>query len=384
MDYLNEKYLYEQVSALAGTIGPRPAGSRADMLARQYIRHALSDMGYIDNVTEERVMTPNSWSYALLLPVGAALAGNFLHRWLRWLGASISLGAAYSFYTTITGRKQPILAVVPKSESGTLVVKIAPKGEVKRRVVLIGHTDSNRDRFTFSGKMKRALRPLTLSVLVSLVANGAAQLFGWKGLRGLSTAQLALSFGMFTLDNVGQFVPGANDNASAVACLLGIGGHLSKEPLENTEVWLAFTAAEEVGLLGTHGLLDNHREELADAYFIDFEMVGSGDIAYVTDHSGFTLFGNYQPDDESLALAVETAREHPELGVRGAPVTILEEVAALHSRGFRGLCIVGVGEDGWLENWHQSSDNVANIQPKSLERAARFAWQMIKRLDAKA
>lgn len=384
MNYLSEKYLYEQVAALASTIGPRPPGSRAELLARQYIRHALSDVGYIDNVTEERLSTPHSWSPALLLPLGAAFAGNFLHRWLRWLGAAVSLTGAYSFYTSVSGRKQPIMAVLPKSESASLVVKIPARGEVKHRVVLVAHTDTNRDRITFSPKLKQFLRPMAFSVISALALNGAAQLFGWKKTRGMTTAYLGVAFGSFILDNVGPFVAGANDNASAIACVLGLGGQLSQEPLENTEVWLAFTAAEEVGLLGMHTLLDNHREELADAYFIDFEMVGAGDIAYVTDHSGFTLFGNYQPDDESLALAVETAREHPELNVRGAPMTILEEVAALRSRGFRGLCIVGMGEDGWLKNWHQSTDNIANIQPKSLERAARFAWHMLKRLDAKA
>ncbi len=384
MNYLSEKYLYEQVAALASTIGPRPPGSRAELLARQYIRHALSDMGYVENVTEEPTHTPNSWSYALLLPVGAALAGNFLHRWLRWLGAGVSLAGAYSYYTSVSGRKQPIMAALPKSETASLVVKIPAKGEVKHRVVLMAHTDTNRDRITFSPKLKRALRPLTFSVLSALALNGAAQLFGWKKVRGITTAYLAVAFGALALDNLGPFVAGANDNASGIACVLGLGGQLSQEPLENTEVWLAFTAAEEVGLLGIHTLLDNHREELADAYFIDFEMVGAGDIAYVTEHSGVSLFGNYQPDDESLALAVETAREHPELNVRGTPLTILEEVAALRSRGFRGLCIVGVGEDGWLKNWHQSTDNITNIQPKSLERAAQFAWHMLKRLDVKA
>jgi hypothetical protein len=169
-----------------------------------------------------------------------------------------------------------------------------------------------------------------------------------------------------------------------MACLLGIGGQLQQTPLEHTEVWLAFTAAEEVGAVGLHALLDNHREALADAYFIDFEMVGAGEIAYVTDHSGMLAFNNYRPDNDSMALAVETARENPDLNVRGAPLTIVEEVAALRGRGFRGLCIAGVGDDGWLVNWHRSSDVVVNITPKSLERAAHFAWAMLKKLDGKA
>lgn len=47
-------------------------------------------------------------------------------------------------------------------------------------------------------------------------------------------------------------------------------------PLEHTEVWLAFTGAEEVGSVGMHVLLDRCGEQLRDAYFLDFEMVGRG------------------------------------------------------------------------------------------------------------
>jgi hypothetical protein len=52
-------------------------------------------------------------------------------------------------------------------------------------------------------------------------------------------------------------------------------------------------------------------------------------------------------------------------------------------RGYRGLCIAGQGEDGWLANWHQYSDNSSNIQPEPLERAARFGWAMVQKIDSR-
>jgi len=61
----------------------------------------------------------------------------------------------------------------------------------------------------------------------------------------------------------------------------------------------------------------------------------------------------------------------------------VEEVGALRGRGYRGLCLVGVGEDGFLVNWHQTSDVSANIVPATLEQAARFGLAFARTLDEK-
>jgi hypothetical protein len=214
-----------------------------------------------------------------------------------------------------------------------------------------------------------------------MVVNGLAQLFGWQGLRRLTAWALTLVVPGLILDELGEFVDGANDNASAVACLLGLGAHLNQNRLQNTEVWLAFTGAEGTLCVGMHALLDKHRVELANAWFIDLEMVGAGRLAYVTEHSSMNDFGVYRPDAESLAWAGETARQHPELGIVGVPMTIVEEIGTLRGRGFRGICLVGVGEDGWLVNWHQHSDTAANINPAALEKAATFTLAMLQNLD---
>jgi hypothetical protein len=183
-------------------------------------------------------------------------------------------------------------------------------------------------------------------------------------------------------DERSGFVPGANDNASAVACLLGIGAALQVEPLEHTEVWLAFTGAEEVGHLGLRQILDRYGSDLHQATFIDFELVGAGEIVYVTRSDHFSHPSSYTPDERSRALADETARRYPQLGVTGRPVVITDEIATLRMRGFHAIGLVGVAEDGWLANWHQASDVVENIQPECLETAASFARAMLETLDS--
>lgn len=62
-------------------------------------------------------------------------------------------------------------------------------------------------------------------------------------------------------------------------------------------------------------------------------------------------------------------------------IVIFEEVAALRRRGFAGLCIAGVGPDGWLENWHLpvwSGPNRVGGGPQratTLRMTLRSGWQ---------
>ena len=162
--------------------------------------------------------------------------------------------------------------------------------------------------------------------------------------------------------------------------MLGLGAWLKQQSLKHTEVWLAFTGAEEVGGLGTHHLLDVYGEQLRDAWFIDFEMVGTREVVYIVDHS-ISYLNLYGPDRTTLELAFETSRQFPELQVYGRAMTIVEEVGALRGRGYRALCLAGVGPDGWLANWHQRTDTLDNIQPIGLEKAARFALGMMQVMD---
>jgi hypothetical protein len=391
-DALSARALMKHVRALAEDIGPRPAGSPQEARAREYIRTALADAG-ISSLEELSFRTPRTWGYAMMTPLLLALFGNALSKAGRpgqAVGGLAGLFATYALPKIFSCQRSPLANLAPRKASANQIVRIPPKGERRHRLVLIGHTDTNKHRRFFSPRLKRAipytttLNSATLAVnALALLARAAGADEAGKRVQQVTLGMLAFHLPLLLLEETGSFIDGASDNASAVACLLGLGEHLKAHPLEHTEVWLAFTGAEEVGCIGMHSLLDTYGPDLQNAWFLDFEMVGVNNIAYVTRHAGASLISGYAPDDESLALAEETAQQHPELEVTGRPVVIVEEVGALRKRGFRGLCLVGVGEDGWLANWHQYSDNSDNIEPEGLERAARFAYAMLQTLDAR-
>lgn len=389
-DQMSADVLMKHVRALAEEIGPRPAGSADETRAREYIRGVLRDIG-LTEIEEMRVSTPNSPGYYTIPPVLLALAGGVIGRFGRVGrligGAAAITGAVSSCW--FEGMRKPLWSLpLPQQQSANLLVRIPPSGEVRRRIVLIGHTDTSKHRFSFSPIMKKLLYPFATALNMAMLLYGLVHLgraigprHGFKSKYWKTTAFLLGSVGLMIAEERGAFVHGANDNATAVACLLALGAHLKENPLEQTEVWLAFTGAEEVGCLGMHALLDSHGHELQDAWFIDFETVGAGHLSYVTRHSGSSWPNGYAPDPHSLALADKVAEQHPDLRVSGRPLMIMEEVGVLRQRGYRGICLAGVGDDGFLVNWHQDNDTVDNIDPPTLERAAKFGWAMLQSID---
>lgn len=389
---LSADSLMVHVRALADTIGPRPTGTAQEECARDYIRQVLTTAG-ITGIEEQPFATQSIGGYGFIYPLALALLSNAVSatgRMGKVAGGLTTVYSAYSLWRFMGMHRQPMEPLYPKRQSANLIVRIPPSGQLRHRLVLIGHTDTNKHRLLFAPWMKRAILPLATAGILTTLTNALSQLVQAAGEKrsaewvqkvtlGMTAYNLLLSL----LDERNGYVEGANDNATAVACLLSLGLHLQQQPLQHTEAWLAFTGAEEVGCIGMHALLDTYGEHLKDAWFLDFEMVGVDKIAYVTHHSAVSYFSGYAPDAESLALAAETARRHPELHVSGRPMMIMEEVGALRGRGYRGICLVGVGKDGWLANWHRFSDNTSNIEPAGIERAARFAWAMMQELDAR-
>ncbi len=381
VNYLSAASLTQHVSAIADGIGPRPAGSRAEMQARQYVRHALKDAGVEIMVDVQRFSVPETWGYAALTHTAVGVLSNLLPGKLRKAGALLTLFSAYRLMQFMSGGRSPFAGVAADEDSANLIVRIPAKGRARHKVVLMAHLDTNRHRISASPTVRPYFRMFTTAGIVLGFANAIAQWFGWNWLRKPTALALTAALPLLLLDEGGPFVAGANDNASGVACLIGLGAALNHEPLENTEVWLAFTGAEESGCHGIHHLLDAHRVELANAYFIDFERVGAGDIAYVTQYGSMSHLGGYQPDAESLELAIRAARNHTGLMVRGASVAMTDEVGALHSRGFRGITLTGVDADDEPIRWAQLDDTSQHIEPAKLETAARFALAMVQTLD---
>jgi hypothetical protein len=377
--------LLAHVKALAGKIGPRGTGTTGEAQAARYVRERLQELGLPVEERRFRAVADMNW-----FPISAALfslAGTALYPWSRWSAAVIATLAAPLLWWAIAYADSPLRFLLPKVLGRNVVACIAPEGRVVRRAVVLSHLDSNRCRLAWRAGRAKAIKRGSIATLSVYGLNGllylvgAASGLGWPYFASLPGAAYALATLIVLLVEMGQpYSPGANDNAASVAVNLELAALLAREPLNNTEVWLAFTGAEEVDHRGVKVLLKEH-PELRGAYFIDLEGVGAGELCHLTEEG---IIKRYRLDLELVRLAERVAGRRPDLQVRPAAMPMVDEVQTLRRLHCKAICLAGRDlVTGSLPHWHTCDDVVENISAEVLLRAAEFARELLQELDGR-
>ncbi len=381
--------MLSDVVALAGEIGPRGTGTPGEEAAAHFVVERLAGMELpIEQQIFRAVASQNAFPLAIdALALLAFIIYSFGGRPGRWIGAGLALTTAPLLWQTIRTSGRPIRTLLPKVTSRNVVTRIEPSGETGQRVVLLAHLDTNRCRIVWQSTARRLLEPLAYLTLAMLASMGLLFLVGallggprWVWWASLLPAGYAVGT-VITLwkDDRAPYSPGAHDNAASVAVALEVGRRLVAQPLDRTQVWLAFTGAEETDHAGLYALLRRHNSMLRNAAFIGLEGLGSGDLVTLT-RQGFCA--HYTPDAGLLALAETVAAERPDLGVRPAQTTWEDEVGTLRRSGYRAICIVGLDPlTGTLPHWHRADDTPETTSGEFMERAAGFLMALLKALD---
>jgi hypothetical protein len=279
--------------------------------------------------------------------------------------------------------------LLPKAASQNAVGLLRPVGTAQRRVVLCAHLDTHRTPVFYSSKTWNLLFAILVpgawvSMVVAGVAYAFGALLGWEGARwvGLAAAPMELFAVSLCLSaDFTPFSPGANDNASAVAAALALAERLVAQPLQQTEVWLAFTGCEEVGAHGMAAFLGAHPAGLgAGAVYLVLEQVGIGRLTCVT-AEGLILKRKVHP--RALALARSAAAALPELAVREQVGLAYTDALVATKRGLIAFALNALPDpgSGVTVPWHQMSDTLEHVDPHSVASACAFAWQVLHEID---
>lgn len=372
------------VKALSVDIGPRGSTTVAEKKAADYIAQEMR--GWADEVRVEgfRSFTSFSWPFGLLYLLSAIVG------LLNWYDPGLAL--AVSALATLLFLKQTngtwsIGFLFPQRDSQNVVGIIRPTGEATRRVIITAHHDSSKSALLFAPNLVAGFRRSFLLMAASifiLPAVAVLGMFAWSPSRYLAlpfAAYLIISF-LFIVHRelFGRYTPGANDNASGVAVMLGLGEHFGKEPPTSTEIWMVSTGCEEVGMVGMIEFLKTHGSELKDAYFINLDNVGAGQAKWTTAEGMLTL---YHCDQELVAMAEKSAGRHPEWGMTGVTNTIMStDIGPALARGFKGISVRAEDPNRVLPNWHWHTDTYDNVEPKTLEIAGKLVREMVEMIDA--
>jgi hypothetical protein len=381
--------LLDDVQYLAGTIGPRGTGSPAEAAAADYVTGRLTDLGLasekhaFDSVPSQNVF-PIAISLMAVLaaavyPLGGAVT--------RWLAVILSLGAGWSLWQTIRNAAfNPLVVLLPKVSSLNVEARVKPKGESRRKVVILAHLDTNRCRLIWQSLSVRSLEPMTWLTLAVPFCMSALYLAG-AILGGILWWSLSLPLAAYELgaivtlirDDRTPYSPGAHDNAASIAVALESAARLSAAPLENTDVWFVFDGAEETDHAGTINLLRRYGSELRNASFFGLEGLGSGELVYLT-RQGVCAY--YHPAPYLLAAAESVASNHPEFKFHPAQMVTEDDVRTLRGRGFPAICIAGRDQQtGILPHWHRPDDTPDTVSEQTMRRAADIVCALVRELD---
>ncbi len=374
----------------------RGSATSAEKMAADYVTSQLNSLGIAD-VTQQAFSGERSLWLFIAMAFGLALVGHAAYWLLRkplgalpaliiaWLALGFS---GYLVWCKFTQDDYPLSASLPHAPSQNVVARVQPSGEIQNRLVLVAHLDSHRAVFWFaSDVMVRIFTPIAISsmfgIYLAIPVYGLAALTGWPVFGWLGLILVSLHFiAWFTgvTADLGQYSPGANDNASAVGTVLALAEHIQAQPLQNTETWLAFTGCEETSGDGMLALIKEYGATLKEAFFLDFEMVGIGDtVSYIRQEGNIRQF--------TIPAEVETfikrVGQQYGLEIADAPlVGAATECNILWKHGFRAVCLLAHRKGSTImPEWHRLTDTPDRQELGSLERIQGLAWDILQRFD---
>jgi len=167
--------------------------------------------------------------------------------------------------------------------------------------------------------------------------------------------------------------PGAIDNAAAVGVLIELAKTFTAEPPAHPVI-LAFTANEEIGLVGAEALAERRGHEIALAIALDL-IGGTGDL---TINGASTLIGSSElhwlaSAADRVGVTLRTPLPHRVIS-RWWPQAERSDHGPFTRRGIRAIHFYNRGHDGELIDlaYHSSRDVPARVERDSVDALARI------------
>lgn len=233
--------------------------------------------------------------------------------------------------------------------------------------------------------MARQLAAAGLEVVRQPIGAGADNVIGVK--RGGPEAVLVSAhYDHLGVDAAGRVYPGADDNASGAAVLLGMARAAASRRFDKTVLFVAF-GAEEAGLVGSGAYIADPLWPLdRTAAVINFDMVGRNFFGWGANRPGAAAIVGLE-GHPALAAAARAAAARADLDLVSVPAHLVE-LFGFEDRTddwwFRRRGVLSIHiSTGLHGDYHQPSDTPDKLSPAQLERVARTATGLLDYLAAR-
>jgi len=372
----------------------RPSASDGEREAAEWIAAQLAERGCAARVEQERAHGSYWWPLGLLT-AGAGLAGIGALRGHRVAGALAAALAAAGVWDDVGGGRLWFRRQALRQRSTWNVVAEAGDPGADRAVVLVAHHDAARSGLIFHpavpsffgerfpGLLERAdTTPAVMAPVFggpALVALGAL-----LGLRPLTRAGVVVSLGAaLVFAEIGSrgVVPGANDNLSGVATVVGVAEALRADPVAGLRVLLVSTGSEESFMEGMQAFARRHFPGLPPVrtHVVCIDTVGSPELV-ILEGEGMLVMRDY-PEDFKALVADCAAAERVQLrrGLRFRNAT--DGLIALRA-GYPTVMLGSVNQYKAPANYHWPTDVADNVRYDTVRDAVRLCVAVVRRLAA--
>jgi acetylornithine deacetylase/succinyl-diaminopimelate desuccinylase-like protein len=361
----------------------RPSASPGERRAAEWIVEQLGDSATPARIEAEAA---HGTHLPFVLPSALGLLGARLRS--RRVATTIAALATAAIVDEVGGHRRLVRRALARRETYNVVAETGnPRGA--RTVVLVAHHDVARPWVAAFGALVSAPpprllggRPLpiagTLAYAPSTVLLGLAG--GLRALRLAGSALCAFIVALFADIARRPPVPGANDNASGVAVLLGVACDLARRRPASVRVVLLSTGSEETMLEGMDAFLRRHRGELdpARTLVVCLDMVGWERLLLRRSEGVLRRYRSRSEDVDLLLRAAGAA------GVRvgvAPPSAAPSDGLAARWAGLPTVFLSSAAADGGAPHYHRPSDVPENVDVETVVAARGLCTQVVAELD---
>jgi hypothetical protein len=381
----------------------RASCSPGEHEAANWIAGELRSLGAQVVVERETVhgtyWVPLSLTSALgVLAALAALGGR------RALGTTSGALAAAGVVDELGAGRRVLRALLPKQQTANVVASMGDPA-AERTLLVIAHHDAAHTGIFFNPRIaeflahrlgedefvarrlkegtgtSRDVPPPMLPVAAAPAAAGLAALTGSPRLARAAGVVCAGIIASFAHIAASATVPGANDNLTGVATMLGLARALRDRPVRGLRVLLVSTGSEESLMEGMRAFGRRHFPALSreQTHVLCVDSVGSPHLV-LADAEGMLRVREY--DEEFEALIADRAAELGIPLIRGFRMRLGTDGYIALRAGFRAALLMSMNALGLASNYHWPTDTPDRVDYTAVADAVRLCESVMRRLAA--
>ena len=279
------EYAVKGITKVCRRIGPRKPGSPEEYRAQQWFH---KDMKNYCEETRIEEFTLHRQGFMGFIPftVACGIASVFVNWFASPIAALILCICAFvPLFFEFLMYKEFDDFLFPKQTSHNMIAVRKPKGEVKQRIVMVGHSDSQFEwtlNYLIGGLQAKLFVEIpavvglivqTVFALVCIIAGKGGAAVNIQSARWffilffvISCVFIPFEFAFLFFQSWTKSVPGASDNLSGCYVGMAVVKALdeAKVRFENTEVVVICSGSEEAGLRGSKAYAKAHEKELKE------------------------------------------------------------------------------------------------------------------------